>query len=210
MSLALAPNLCTFDITDTAYKVLAASYSMVTRRKKFLLSVNGPLCPLASTFDTRLFIHCNENPTYLFLFWELRGLSPNFHIHVSVTNLYIARIGPHISCSRIDRSVVGIYKSLTDTWIWKWGLWPCNSISENVYFQFSVLVLCSVPCQILQHQMLLGEIISSFFHWSIIPHRVTNLETLVDTACQRMAQYQLSISLGSHKVPSKSSDANKT
>jgi hypothetical protein len=28
--------------------------------------------------------HCNENPMYVFLFWELRGLSPNFHIHVSV------------------------------------------------------------------------------------------------------------------------------
>jgi hypothetical protein len=26
---------------------------------------------------------CKENPTYVFLFWELRGLSPNFHIHVS-------------------------------------------------------------------------------------------------------------------------------
>jgi hypothetical protein len=32
----------------------------------------------------------------VFLFWELRGLSPNFHIHVSVSNLYINRIGPHI------------------------------------------------------------------------------------------------------------------
>jgi hypothetical protein len=30
--------------------------------------------------------HCNENPIYVFRFWELRGLSPNpnFHIHVSV------------------------------------------------------------------------------------------------------------------------------
>jgi hypothetical protein len=27
---------------------------------------------------------------------ELRGLSPNFHIHVSVSDLYIPRIGPHI------------------------------------------------------------------------------------------------------------------
>jgi hypothetical protein len=49
------------------------------------------------------------------LFWELRGLSPNFHIHVSVSDLYISRIGPHISCSRIGRSIMGIYKSLTDT-----------------------------------------------------------------------------------------------
>jgi hypothetical protein len=40
--------------------------------------------------------HCNKNPIYVFLSWELRGLSPNFHIHVSVSDLYIPRIGPHI------------------------------------------------------------------------------------------------------------------
>jgi hypothetical protein len=56
---------------------------------------------------------------YVFLFWELCDLSPNFHIHVSVSDLYISRIGPHISCSRIGRSIVGIYKSLTDTQMWK-------------------------------------------------------------------------------------------
>jgi hypothetical protein len=59
--------------------------------------------------------HCNENPIYVFLFWELRGLSPHFHIHVSVSDLYIPRIGPHISCSRIGRLIVGKYKSPTDT-----------------------------------------------------------------------------------------------
>jgi hypothetical protein len=41
-------------------------------------------------------MHCNENPIYVLLFWELRGLSLNFHIHVSVSVLYIPRIGPHI------------------------------------------------------------------------------------------------------------------
>jgi hypothetical protein len=35
----------------------------------------------------------------VFIFWQLRGLSPNFHIHVSVSDLYIPRIGPHISSS---------------------------------------------------------------------------------------------------------------
>jgi hypothetical protein len=44
-----------------------------------------------------LYVHCKENPIYVFLFWELRGLSPNFHIHVSVSDLNIPRIGPHIS-----------------------------------------------------------------------------------------------------------------
>jgi hypothetical protein len=41
--------------------------------------------------------HCKENPIYVFLFWELLSLSPNFHTHVSVYDLYIPRIGPHIS-----------------------------------------------------------------------------------------------------------------
>ncbi len=36
------------------------------------------------SFDT----HCNGNSVYIFLFWELRGLSPNFYIHVFVSDLY--------------------------------------------------------------------------------------------------------------------------
>jgi hypothetical protein len=43
-------------------------------------------------------IHCNENPIYVFLFWELRGLSPNFHIQVSESNLYISRIRIQYKC----------------------------------------------------------------------------------------------------------------
>jgi len=39
-----------------------------------------------------------------------------FHIHVSVSGLYIPLIDrPHIYCSRIGRSTVEIYKSPTDT-----------------------------------------------------------------------------------------------
>jgi hypothetical protein len=59
------------------------------------------------------------------------------------------RIGPHISCSRIGRSILGMYKSLTDTWMWKLGLWPRNSSSGNMCFEFSVLVLCSVGERVL-------------------------------------------------------------
>jgi hypothetical protein len=40
--------------------------------------------------------HCNENPIYVSPEKELRGLSPNFHVHVSVSDLYIPRISPHI------------------------------------------------------------------------------------------------------------------
>ncbi len=60
-----------------------------------------------------------ENLIYVFLFWELCGLSPNFRIHVSVSDSYIPRIGPHISLqyNRQTQMLVGqtdpeIYKSL--------------------------------------------------------------------------------------------------
>jgi hypothetical protein len=48
-----------------------------------------------------------ENPIYVFLFWELRSLSPNFHIHVSVSDLYIPRIGPHISLQQNRQTDLG-------------------------------------------------------------------------------------------------------
>jgi hypothetical protein len=52
-------------------------------------------------------LHCTANPIYVFLFWALHGLSPNFQIYVSVCDLYIPRIGPYIFCSRIiGRSIV--------------------------------------------------------------------------------------------------------
>jgi hypothetical protein len=41
-------------------------------------------------------MHCKENHIYIFLFGELHGHSHNFHIHVSLSDLYIPRIGPHI------------------------------------------------------------------------------------------------------------------
>ncbi len=46
---------------------------------------------------------------------ECRGLSPNVHIHVSVSDLYISTIGQPILLEEICRSILGLYKSLTDT-----------------------------------------------------------------------------------------------
>ncbi len=48
------------------------------------------------------------------------------------------------SCRRIGRSILWIYKSLTDTWMWKWELRPRNSFSGKICFEFLVLVLCGV------------------------------------------------------------------
>jgi hypothetical protein len=41
-------------------------------------------------------MHTVENQIFVFPEKELRGLSPNSDIHVSVSDLYIPRIGPHI------------------------------------------------------------------------------------------------------------------
>ncbi len=79
-----------------------------------------------------------ENLKQIFPEKELRGHSPNFHIHVSVSDLYIPSIGPHISCSRIDKSIVEIYESLTDTWMWKLGLRLRNSQKRNTLMGYSL------------------------------------------------------------------------
>jgi hypothetical protein len=58
--------------------------------------------------------------------------------------IYIFPGSVHIfPAGRIGRSFVGIYKSLTVTWMWKLGLWPRNFFFWNICFQFSALVLCS-------------------------------------------------------------------
>jgi hypothetical protein len=46
---------------------------------------------------------------------KLRGLVPNFHIHVSVSDLYISTISPLIYSSKIGGPIVGIYKLLIET-----------------------------------------------------------------------------------------------
>ncbi len=62
---------------------------------------------------------------------EYRGLSPNFHIHVSVIDLYIPTIGLPILLEEICRPLLGPYKSLTDTWMWKLRLRPRYSQKRN-------------------------------------------------------------------------------
>ncbi len=84
-------------------------------------------------------LHCNENHISIFLF--------QFPHMMGLWAIYIFPWSIHIfffSCSRIGISIMGIYKSRTDTWMWKLGLWPRNSFSGNIFFQFLVLVLCSV------------------------------------------------------------------
>ncbi len=56
---------------------------------------------------------------------------PNFHIHVSVSDLYILTIDLPILLQEICGPILEIYKSLTDTWMGKLGLRPRNSQKRN-------------------------------------------------------------------------------
>ncbi len=70
-----------------------------------------------------IFIFNNYTKTKIPFMYSFSGncsasVACNFHFHVSVSDSYIPRIG--------RRWIVGIYKSLTDIWMWKLGLWPRN------------------------------------------------------------------------------------
>jgi hypothetical protein len=58
-----------------------------------------------------------ENLKQIFPEKEYRGLSPNFHIHVSVSKLYIPTIGLPFLLEETCGPILRIYKSLTDTWM---------------------------------------------------------------------------------------------
>jgi hypothetical protein len=58
----------------------------------FLSTLEGVLFQNMTTLQR----HNTENSKHIFPEKELRGLSPNFHIRVSVSASYIPRIGPHI------------------------------------------------------------------------------------------------------------------
>jgi hypothetical protein len=60
-------------------------------------------------------------PLNVFSEKELRGLSPSFHIHVSVSDLYITWIGPHIFMKQNRGSWE--YSSLQTN---KSGNWDCG------------------------------------------------------------------------------------
>jgi hypothetical protein len=60
--------------------------------------------------------HNTQNSKQIFPEKELSGLSPNFHIHVSVSDLYIPMIGlPILLQENMLTDPGNIYKSLTDT-----------------------------------------------------------------------------------------------
>ncbi len=113
---------------------------MLTCPPPLILAV--PALALCSTSHRRAYVqkkcsytalqrHCTENSKQILPEMKLSGLFTNSYIHVSVSDLYIPTIGPQTQYSKIGRPIMGIYKSLTDTWVWKFGTRPRSFISGN-------------------------------------------------------------------------------
>jgi hypothetical protein len=75
-----------------------------------------------------------ENLKQIFPEKEYWGISPNFHIHVSVSEVYIPTMGLPFLLEEICGPILGIYvyKSLTDTGMWILWLRPSNSQKRNI------------------------------------------------------------------------------
>jgi hypothetical protein len=86
------------------------------------------------SLNAALQMHCTENLKQIFPEMKLRGLVPNFYIHVSVSDLHIPMIGPQTQYSKIG-PIGGISTSLTDTL--KLRTRPRSLISGNICFEFS-------------------------------------------------------------------------
>jgi hypothetical protein len=102
-------------------------------------------------------LHCNANPIYVLPEKKLRGLSPNFHTHVSVSHLYIPRISPHIFLQQNRQTDFGnIYIAHRHMNV-ELETAARNSFSGNICFNFLVLCLCSVLVTILIGVVLLFD-----------------------------------------------------
>ncbi len=96
---------------------------------------------------SRLSPHCNQKPNYLYPEKELCGLGANFHIHVSVSDLYIPRIGPHIFLQQ--NRIVRIYKSLITHINGEIGTKPAQCLFwEYLYRIFGIVSLQCTPGKI--------------------------------------------------------------
>ncbi len=88
---------------------------MMTIREEFIEKGAGVRAQLEKEYRYKLQRKNAANLKQIFPEKEYRGLSPNFHIHASVSELYIPTMGLPFLLEEICGPILGIYKSLTDT-----------------------------------------------------------------------------------------------
>ncbi len=114
------------DLRDDGCLCTCGIYPQLEFTASLLLAAEKPMCAdILQRTNT-------ENSKQLFPEKQLRSHSPNFHLHVSMSDiLYINTIDLPILLQEICKPILGIYKSLTNTRMWNLGLRPRNSQKRN-------------------------------------------------------------------------------
>ncbi len=128
---AFCPNiLCKFP--KIKLRNVAPNYQTSLTENELWISIrNSPCSQTAPDPAITLQRNSTEISKQIFPEKEYRGLSPSFHIHVSVSDLYISTMGLFILLEEICGLILGLYKSLKDTWMWKLWLRPRYSQKRN-------------------------------------------------------------------------------
>ncbi len=83
-------------------------------------------------------------------------LSLNSYTHISVRFIYFRGSVCLFCCRKICGPILGICKSLTDTWMWKLGLMLRNSQKRNRYLNgifVAVYLCCQIVLLVLVHTL---------------------------------------------------------
>jgi hypothetical protein len=97
------------DLSDNGCLCTGGVYPQLEYTASLLFAAEKPMC--AGTLQRT----DNENSKQIFPKEELRGQSPNFHLHVSVSDLHIPTSDLPILLPEIFGPILGIYKLLTNT-----------------------------------------------------------------------------------------------
>ncbi len=134
--------------------------------------------------DSRRLVHCKDKIQNFETNTPrkgISGLSPNFDIHASVGDLCIPTIGLPILLEEMCRTILGLYKSLTDTWMWKLGLRPRYSQKRNAK------VGCSLQCESVisqqQNDNVKCQCTLQDFRGQLLIHCCLNVKNMANNSC---------------------------
>ncbi len=102
---------CTITCIKKSHLLIVCKFVQVNFNVPYVQYALALLIPVYNTLQRQN----TEISKQIFPEREYRGLSPNFHIHVSVSDLYFPTIGLPILLEEICRPILGLYKSLTGT-----------------------------------------------------------------------------------------------